>query len=271
MQTHSNEYFLKTGQQGKNRLDILNEIFKESSISLLLKAGVGQGKRILEIGCGTGNMTSWLAEQVGDSGHVYALDFNAEQIKIAKQHATERGLRNITFLQNSISDLPKLNNLPLVDFIYTRFVLTFLNNPFNALELMLLHLKNEGCIVCEEACNSVNFCYPFSPAIHKSRQLFQELAKIKGLEFDLGEKLYDYFFKIKLKDIHAQFIQPIYRSKREKQLIPLTFMEGVDNYIAHSLVDVNEANKITEDLYQCIEDNSYLISFPRTTQIYGKK
>ncbi len=267
----TNDYFLDVGEPGKNRLDILNEVFEEFSHSLLLKAGISKGKSILEIGCGTGHMTCWLAEQVGKSGQVYALDTSAEQIKIAAQNAAEKGLKNITFYQNSILDLLNLTDLPLVDIVYARFILVYLKNPFQALELMLQSLKNEGYIICEEASNSVTYCYPFSSVIHRSRQLFLELAKEKGLDFDLGEKLYSYFHQLNLANIHAQFAQPIYRTKRQKLLIPLTFKEASNNYIAHALVDENEIKQLTEDLYKCIEDDNCLMSFPRTTQIYGQK
>lgn len=69
MQKNTNSYFLDVGEQGQNRLEILNEIFNGFSNSLLLKAGIGKGKNVLEVGCGTGSMTCWLAEQVSHSGH----------------------------------------------------------------------------------------------------------------------------------------------------------------------------------------------------------
>lgn len=56
---NNNTYVLGFGEQGQERLAILNELFESTSRDLLLKAGLTQGKKILEIGCGTGNMTSW--------------------------------------------------------------------------------------------------------------------------------------------------------------------------------------------------------------------
>lgn len=266
----TDSYFLKTGQLGKNRLDILNDIFSESSRYLLSQAGIGLGKKILEIGCGTGVMTCWLAEQIGQTGHIYAVDSSAEQIEISQQRALEKGLNNITFIQRSVSDI-HLTDLPLVDFIYARFILVYLPSSFQVLEHILRFLKNDGHIICEEATNSVTYCYPFSPAVHKSRQLFLELAKRKGLDFDLGEKLYSYFYQLNLKDIHTQFTQPIYHTKQQKLLIPLTFIEASQQYLEHSLISEAETSKLITELYQCIEDDSYLMSFPRTTQIYGQK
>ncbi|CAN5467374.1 class I SAM-dependent methyltransferase [soil metagenome] len=271
MQISTDNYFLDVGEEGKNRLEILNEVFSGFSSSFLLNAGISKGKSVLEIGCGTGHLTCWIAEQVGSSGQVYALDTSDEQLKIAKQHAVEKGLTNIIFIQSSILDLLNLTELPLVDIVYARFILVFLHNPLQALEHMLQSLKVGGKIICEEACNSVTYCYPFSPSIHKSRQLFLELAKKKGLDFDLGEKLYSYFYKLNLKNINAQFVQPIYHTKRQKLLIPLTFKEACDSYVTHSLADISETKQLIADLYKCIEDNSYIMSFPRTTQIYGQK
>ena len=43
---------------------------------------------VLAVGCGTGNMTKWIAKQVGDNGNVTAVDISHEQVKIAEQNYT---------------------------------------------------------------------------------------------------------------------------------------------------------------------------------------
>ena len=100
MESSSNTYLLSVGTKGKERLDILNELFSETSHRLLLKAGLSKNQTILEIGCGTGEMTCWLAEQIGENGRVYAVDISAEQIDIAKKNAMKKNLHFINFFIN---------------------------------------------------------------------------------------------------------------------------------------------------------------------------
>jgi len=117
----------------------------------------------------------------------------------------------------------------------------------------------------------VAFCYPFSKAIHKSRQLFLTYAKTKNLDFDLGEKIYAHFRELDIINININFTQPIYQTKQQKQLVYLTLSEAKSNYIANNLVTEEEIDQLNKEICEVIDDDSYLLSFPRTTQICGEK
>jgi ubiquinone/menaquinone biosynthesis C-methylase UbiE len=52
---------------------------------------------VLELGCGTGKNTAWLAEQFG---HVTAVDFSAGMLNVARQKTTAK---NVAFYQYDIS------------------------------------------------------------------------------------------------------------------------------------------------------------------------
>ena len=41
------------------------------------------GENILEVGRGTGSMTTWLAKQVGRKGHIIAVDASEKQVELA--------------------------------------------------------------------------------------------------------------------------------------------------------------------------------------------
>ncbi len=53
-------------------------------------------------------------------------------------------------------------------------------------------------------------------------------------------------------------------------MVAKTFMEARDKYISHSLIDEKDADELFLGLHQCVQDEQYVISFPRTTQIYGR-
>jgi ubiquinone/menaquinone biosynthesis C-methylase UbiE len=261
-------YVLQVGEKGKERLTILNELFQSSSCSLLLEAGLSPGKKILEVGCGTGCMTNWMAEKIGPKGQIYAVDISAAQLDIARESAKKQKLENITFIENSIFDL---KDLPQFDLIYSKFTLMHLSEPYKALEMMLRFLKPGGYIVCEEASNAITYCYPPSSTFQKSRQLLLSLAEKKKLDFNLGEKLYDYFRKLALENISVNFIQPIFKTPHQKKLILLLVEELKENYKYYDLASEQEIAHLLKSLSDFIEDDSYLVSFARTTQIYAKR
>ncbi|WP_265277670.1 class I SAM-dependent methyltransferase [Nostoc sp. KVJ3] len=65
-------YTLATGELGAHRLSILNTIHKPYTEFLLQRFGLEPGMVVADIGCGTGNVSNWLAQQVGYSGWVFA-------------------------------------------------------------------------------------------------------------------------------------------------------------------------------------------------------
>lgn len=52
---------------------------------LIAKIPVGAGDKVLDLGCGTGNLAVVLSELVGPEGKVVAVDPDEERIKIAKE------------------------------------------------------------------------------------------------------------------------------------------------------------------------------------------
>lgn len=266
MSRNDNSYLIAVGKKDEARLLILNELFGETSQNLLLKAGLNSGMKVLEIGCGTGNMTGWIASQVGESGCVTAVDISPEQIVIAKENNKKHN--NICYIEKSIFDL---NNISQFDLIYSRFVIMHQNQPFEALKAILSLLKEGGALVCEEAANTVAACCPDSAVFKKSRELILSLYKMKNIDHDFGSHIYDYFRKLGLKNIVTNFIQPIYQSSAQKNMMLLLLNEMKLQYIQNNLISEAEINQLILDMEAFIQDDSYMVSFARTTQIYGKK
>lgn len=55
------------------------------------------GKRVLEIGCGRGGFSCWLAQQSGGPRQLVAADFSITAVQKGKHHAEQAGHRNITW------------------------------------------------------------------------------------------------------------------------------------------------------------------------------
>lgn len=87
------------------------------------------GFRALVAGGGTGDATIFLAEQLrATDAHIVHLDLSLASIKIAQERAAIRGLRNITFIHESLLNLPQLGLGPF-DYINCSGVLHHLADP----------------------------------------------------------------------------------------------------------------------------------------------
>ncbi|OIP64632.1 MAG: hypothetical protein COV32_00960 [Candidatus Yonathbacteria bacterium CG10_big_fil_rev_8_21_14_0_10_43_136] len=67
--------------------------------------GVHDGMVIADLGAGTGAYTLPLAEKVGESGRVYAVEVQKDFLTNIKDEATRRGLKNVELLWGNIENL----------------------------------------------------------------------------------------------------------------------------------------------------------------------
>lgn len=67
-------------------------------------AGLREGEQVLDACCGTGTLTSLLAERVGRTGAVTGIDLSGELLKKAAKKAKQA--LSLTFIQASCADLP---------------------------------------------------------------------------------------------------------------------------------------------------------------------
>jgi len=64
-------------------------------------AGVVEGAEVADVGCGPGAMSAVLAQVVGPTGTVHAVDRDPQALTLAQHSATEAGLRNVVFSEGT--------------------------------------------------------------------------------------------------------------------------------------------------------------------------
>ncbi|KAI1865328.1 uncharacterized protein JN550_008376 [Neoarthrinium moseri] len=79
----------------------VNNTQYDAGLFLLKRLGVKSGMLVLDVGCGPGNLTSYLADLVGDNGKVVGIDPSKERIDIALKLATP----NLSFHVGVAEDL----------------------------------------------------------------------------------------------------------------------------------------------------------------------
>ena len=65
--------------------------------------------RVLEVGCGSGTFTTFVAEHISENGKIFALDIQLkmlEQLKSKSIHPTYENLKNIELINGSAHNLP---------------------------------------------------------------------------------------------------------------------------------------------------------------------
>lgn len=75
--------------------------------AVLALLGVGPGDRVADLGAGGGYFTFRLAEAVGGSGRVFAVDVDDDMVEYLADRARELGVENVTAVRGEFED-PKL-------------------------------------------------------------------------------------------------------------------------------------------------------------------
>ena len=114
--------------------------------NLLRDAGIRPGMKVLDIGCGLGEVSFLVADIVTDTGEVVAVDINPQAI--AKAQADPRKRPNIRFIQSDLSALPLLTEQ--FDAVVGRRVLMYLADPVQVMAQIAKLVKPAGLFVFQE-------------------------------------------------------------------------------------------------------------------------
>jgi ubiquinone/menaquinone biosynthesis C-methylase UbiE len=107
------------------------------------KKSIGYKKNVLEVGCGTGQLSNYFA--IGTNNNIVALDPTLDSLKLAKKFADENDVSNIKFVNADIFDDVLSDNY--FDFVWCNGVLHHTKNPYYAFEIMVKSLKSNGYIL----------------------------------------------------------------------------------------------------------------------------
>jgi ubiquinone/menaquinone biosynthesis C-methylase UbiE len=94
-----------------------------SRMEVLKEAGIESGFCVLDYGCGPGSYVVPLAQLVGASGHIYALDIHPLAIKELQKKATQKAIENLKTIVSDCNTDFRITKL--MWFYYTTLFITF--------------------------------------------------------------------------------------------------------------------------------------------------
>ena len=124
--------------------------------------GVRPGDHVLDVACGTGELSRIMAEQVGPEGHVWGIDLSPGMIEVGRRKLAAAGLAGRVTLQvGNALDLPFEDNR--FDCVATSFALRNMADIRAALREMARVTRPGGRVVCLELSHPPNplIRYPY--------------------------------------------------------------------------------------------------------------
>jgi ubiquinone/menaquinone biosynthesis C-methylase UbiE len=147
--TGSSPYLLGSSDREHERLVRQAELFEPFTRRLFRNAGIGLGQRVLDIGCGLGDVSMLVARLVGPTGVVVGVDSDANTIAKAKARTAEAGLRNISFME---SEVGRIAGSERFDAIVGRLILEFVPNPGAVVSSLAGQLRPGGVLAIQDGC-----------------------------------------------------------------------------------------------------------------------
>ena len=141
------EYILGHSESEIRRLMLQAELLRPLTERLLLSAGLAPGMRVLDVGCGVGDVAMLAASIVGPAGEVVGVDREAVAIKTAKQRADDAGLA-IQYRQVAVEDRPDLGEF---DLAIGRYILSHQPDPASFVRMVSSYVRQGGVIAFHEA------------------------------------------------------------------------------------------------------------------------
>lgn len=273
------KYIVDIGEQGSEGLDRLDYCFNNTTKEFLLAVGLENANSILDIGCGSGVMTCWIAEQVSANAKVVAIENDINQLNAAKRNAEKRSINNIEFELCSAYEIDTLqeklapHGVAGFDFIYCRFVLHHLNKPEEVIAKIFQSLTAKGVYASEEGIVNFAFSYPFTSAwgdeALRVPPVWQDASKGQR-DGNIGVKMFNKMHTAGFHNIYTKIIHPVLTTRDEKNLLLLGRDEMKRYYLeqGHTEEEWQALGKETENI---INNDAQIIGFYASCQVAGIK
>jgi SAM-dependent methyltransferase len=187
------EYVLGRSEKESQRLVKQAHFMRPSTERVFRKAGMIDGMRVLDTGCGAGDVSFLVAELVGPGGSVVGIDHDPGVLALARERAKEAGLSNVTFEESEIDGFTATEPF---DAVVGRFVLMYQADPVATLMNVSRAVKNKGLVVFQEPDFGVGAAtWPALGLWYKVNYWSAETFRRGGVHYDIGGRLYHLFRK----------------------------------------------------------------------------
>jgi SAM-dependent methyltransferase len=142
------DYVLGTHDEEIERLALQHRVWRGRALDAWRRAGITVGQTVLDIGCGPGFAALDLAEIVGPTGRIVALDRSRRFLDTLEAARRARGLEQITVHEIDFDE----DSLPAVeaDAAWSRWAFAFVQRPRELLARVAAALKPGGVLVAHE-------------------------------------------------------------------------------------------------------------------------
>jgi ubiquinone/menaquinone biosynthesis C-methylase UbiE len=155
------EYVLGASASEQERLERQASAFDPLTERIFRHAGIQPGMRVLDVGCGAGDVSLLVQRLVGRDGSVLGVDREAASLERAQSRATRMRIKNVSFLESDFRYLDPKHGV--FDAVVGRLVLMFQADPADAVRLVAQRVRPGGVLAFHELAATTGMAHPALP------------------------------------------------------------------------------------------------------------
>jgi SAM-dependent methyltransferase len=185
------EYVLGHSQREIQRLIYQAAMRRPVTERLLRNVKTGPGMRVLDLGCGAGDVSMLAAQFVGPTGLVVGIDRNREVLTLAAERAHAAGLRQIRFEQAAVESFSSQETF---DLVIGRYILIHQPDPIGFLRAAARLVSPGGSVAFHELRLLQGFdSLPSVPLWQVTGDLILAAMQSALPHHDVGDRLIEFF------------------------------------------------------------------------------
>jgi SAM-dependent methyltransferase len=248
-----------------------------TSVRALLHDGLSYeaGRRVLEVGCGTGEQTLSLAAS-SPKAQITSIDLSHDSLEVALRRIAAAGHTNVRFQVADLFNLPYEDEA--FDDLFVCFVLEHLREPLVALKALRRVLRAGGTLTVFEGDHGSWYCHPQTAEASRTVQCLIDVQARLGGDSLVGRRLYPLLADSGFRDVHVQ-PRIVYVDDSRPDLVEtfskntfIAMVEGVrEKAISIGLIEEAVWNKGIADLYRATQPGgTFCYTFFRGTAVKFK-
>jgi 2-polyprenyl-3-methyl-5-hydroxy-6-metoxy-1,4-benzoquinol methylase len=183
-------YALGHSEHELQRLSRQGHAFEPFTRQLFEEAGINQGMRVLDVGCGSGDVAFLAANLVGHNGEVVGVDRERKAVDWASARAHSQGITNVKFVEGDPAEMEFDQQF---DAMVGRLVLMYYPDPVDAIRKLTRHVRPGGLVVFQEVDLANARSLPVAPLYERSITWIKQTLGATGARIYLGLELYPVF------------------------------------------------------------------------------
>lgn len=190
----------------------------EQTKQSLVELGFQKGMSFLDVGCGPGMMVNLVSDFDKTNENICGIDANSEFMERATKESKEKGNNQIKYYTGNIYNLPFADDS--FDFVWSRFLFEYLQNPILALKELRRVVKKGGIVAVGDLDGNDVFHYPIDVKLEDNLNKIMKALATTGFDPFVGRKLFYYMNEAGIEDVEVKLYpyHNIYGEPKSKDL-----------------------------------------------------